>query len=90
MVSRNVLFFSPYFFVKQGFSQFATGSVYSAKLLVQHELTKTGYCSDGSDRARNNQPRFAGPMEARLLAFNNYQPCSYYKAHDIVVTCSVN
>jgi hypothetical protein len=73
-------------FIGQVGAQTETGFVKKAELIYQHELTKTGYCSDGSDRARNNQPRFAGAMEARLLTFDNYQYVSYYEANgDIVV-----
>ncbi len=56
-----------------------------AELVYQHEFTKTGRVSDGSDRAQDGQPRFAGPMEARGLTHNNYQYVTYYEANGTIV-----
>ncbi|WP_445737172.1 BNR-4 repeat-containing protein [Mariniflexile sp.] len=57
-----------------------------AELLSRYELTKTAYCSDGSDRAQNGSPRFNGPMEAKITSFLNYQYIAYYEGNgDIVI-----
>ena len=57
-----------------------------AELLYRHKFTETGRVSDGSDRARDGQPRFQGPMEARGLTYNNYQYAAYYEENgDIVI-----
>ncbi len=55
-------------------------------LLSRNILTNTGYCSDGSDRARGGVARFHGPMEAKITAFNNYQYVSFYESNgDLIV-----
>jgi len=54
-------------------------------LLSRDILTKTGYCSDGSDRARDGIARFQGPMEAKITSFKNYQYVSYYESNGNLV-----
>jgi len=57
-----------------------------AELISSHILTNTGYCANGRDRAKNETPRFYGPMEAKIISFNGYQYVSYYESvGDIVV-----
>lgn len=54
--------------------------------IYYYELSKTGYSSDGSDRARNGTPRFAGPMEATGITYNGFQYVCYYESNgDIVI-----
>lgn len=57
----------------------------TAKLLSRDVLTKTGYCSDGSDRAKNGQARFSGPMEAKIISFKGYDYVSYYESNGEVI-----
>ncbi|GAA4291093.1 BNR-4 repeat-containing protein [Aestuariibaculum suncheonense] len=58
----------------------------TAKILSNHIITQTGYCSDGTDREQNGIRRFHGPMEAKITSYNNYQYIAYYEANgDIVI-----
>lgn len=69
-----------------GFSSFAQQKLLkTAKILSNHIITQTGYCSDGTDRQRNGVRRFHGPLEARIISFNNYQYIAYYEANGNIV-----
>lgn len=55
-------------------------------LLFRSTLTNTAYCSDGSDRAMDGEPRFNGAMEGSGVTYRNYQYVSYYEANgDILI-----
>jgi hypothetical protein len=56
-----------------------------AVLLSRYTLTNTAYCSNGSDRAQNGNPRFYGPMEAKIMSFKNYLYVSYYEVNGSLV-----
>ncbi len=62
----------------------------TAELVYQYELTKTAFCSDGSDRARNGIPRFAGTMVAKGITYKNYQYVSYFEKDGSVVVARRN
>jgi hypothetical protein len=70
-----------------GFSSIAQQKLLkTAKIISSDIITQTGYCSDGTDRQNNGVRRFHGPMEAKIISFNNYQYISYYEANgDIVI-----
>ena len=57
----------------------------NVELLKRTTLTTTAYCSDGSDRARNGQPRFHGPMVARINSYKGFQYVSYYEANGNII-----
>jgi hypothetical protein len=55
-------------------------------LISRNIITNTAYCSDGSDRAKEDGvPRFHGTMEAKITSFNNYQYISYYESDGSLV-----
>lgn len=62
----------------------------TAELVYQYELTKTAFCSDGSDRPRNGVPRFAGTMVAKGITHKNYQYVSYFEKDGSVVVARRN
>ncbi len=62
----------------------------SASVNQTYEITKTAFCSDGSDRASNGTPRFDGPMEARGITYKYYQYVSYYEQDGSVVIARKN
>ena len=62
----------------------------TAKVIYEHELTQTAFCSDGSDRARDGKPRFHGPMEARVISYKNFQYVSYYESDGSIVVARRN
>lgn len=59
-------------------------------LLSKATVTQTGYCSDGTDREKAGKLRFHGPMEAKIITFNEYQYISYYEANGDVVVARKN
>lgn len=61
-----------------------------AKVEYQYELTKTAFSSDGSDRARDGQPRFNGPMEGRVITYKNFQYVTYYEQNGSVIVARRN
>ncbi|NJM51108.1 MAG: hypothetical protein HC843_09725 [Sphingomonadales bacterium] len=46
------------------------------------KLTEAAHSSDGSDRAKNGQPRFTGPIGARAVTYKGYQYAVYFSGKD--------
>ena len=53
-----------------------------AKMLQHSLLINTSHTSDGSDRAKNNTPRFVGSLGADAITYKGYQYVVYYSAKD--------
>lgn len=67
-------------------SQVQSSITDSVLLVSKTRITNTAYCSDGTDRARDEKRRFHGSMEARITSFNNHQYLAFYEGNgDLVV-----